>query len=181
DTLDCRSSRLTSFPRSGLSLVDTQRFQNSFSVDILAVAVDGLHQLGKCILQELGVDPESYVQVDGSGLSRHNLTTPTALVSVLQAMDQMPNAAVYRNSLSQAGINGTLRNSFRNSAIEEQLWGKSGWLSRNAALSGYVNPPNYPPLVFSILLNNADTRSSVIGRAMDDVVLLLADLHICGD
>ncbi|MEO0825640.1 MAG: D-alanyl-D-alanine carboxypeptidase/D-alanyl-D-alanine-endopeptidase [Cyanobacteria bacterium J06642_9] len=135
----------------------------------------------KRILQELGVDPESYVQVDGSGLSRHNLATPTALVSVLQAMDQTPNAAVYRNSLSQAGINGTLRNSFRNSAIEEQLWGKSGWLSRNAALSGYVNPPNYPPLVFSILLNNADTRSSVIGRAMDDVVLLLADLHICGD
>ncbi|MEO0532995.1 MAG: D-alanyl-D-alanine carboxypeptidase/D-alanyl-D-alanine-endopeptidase [Cyanobacteria bacterium P01_A01_bin.123] len=135
----------------------------------------------KRILQDMGVDPESYVQVDGSGLSRHNLATPTALVSVLQAMDQTPNAAVYRNSLSQAGINGTLRNSFRNSAIVEQLWGKSGWLSRNAALSGYVNPPNYPPLVFSILLNNADTRSSVIGRAMDDVVLLLADLHVCGD
>ena len=133
----------------------------------------------RTILQDLGVDPSTYVQVDGSGLSRHNLTTPTALVSVLQAMDQTSNAAVYRDSLSHAGVNGTLRNSFRNTAIAEQLWGKTGWLSRNAALSGYVNPPNYPPLVFSILLNNADTRSSVIGRAMDDVVLLFADLQAC--
>ncbi|MEM6591676.1 MAG: D-alanyl-D-alanine carboxypeptidase/D-alanyl-D-alanine-endopeptidase [Cyanobacteria bacterium P01_C01_bin.73] len=133
----------------------------------------------KRVLQELGVAPDAYVQVDGSGLSRHNLTTPEALVSVLQVMARSPHAGTFRNSLSQAGVNGSLRNSFNNSAIAQKVWGKTGWLSRNAALSGYVEPPNHPPLAFSLLLNNADTRSSVIGQVMDEIVLLLGELQSC--
>ena len=97
------------------------------------------------ILASIGVDPESYTLADGSGLSRHNLTTPTALVNTLQGMAATPEAAIYKDSLSVAGVNGTLRNRFRNSPVAGRLQGKTGAVSSNASLSGYLTPPNHPP------------------------------------
>lgn len=127
------------------------------------------------ILQRLGVSPELYKIVDGSGLSRHNLATPQAFVDTLQAMAQSPHAAAYRNSLAVAGTNGTLRN--RLDGI--RFVGKTGAVSHNASLSGYLTPPSYEPLVLSILINNLDQRGSVLRRFIDDIVQVTAQLEDC--
>ena len=127
------------------------------------------------ILQRAGVNPELYEIVDGSGLSRHNLATPQAFVDTLQAMAQSPHATTYRNSLAVAGSSGTLRN--RLGGI--RFVGKTGAVSHNASLSGYLEPANYDPLVLSIIINNLDQRGSVLRRHIDDIVKVAAQLNDC--
>ena len=131
------------------------------------------------ILTDLGVDAAGYRLADGSGLSRHNLVSPEALVQTLQVMARSPYAAVYRDSLAQAGISGTLRHRFRDTAAAGILQGKTGTLSGTVALSGYLTPPQYKPLAFSLMVNQSDRSPQELRQAMDEVVLLLTRLQPC--
>jgi serine-type D-Ala-D-Ala carboxypeptidase/endopeptidase (penicillin-binding protein 4) len=130
-------------------------------------------------LADLGVDPDGYVLADGSGISRHSLVSPEAFVQTLQVMAQVPEAEVYRNSLAIAGVSGTLRNRFVDTPIAGRLWGKTGTASGVAALSGYLNPSNYPSLVFSIIVNHFDQPVREVRPVIDEIVLLLGQLHNC--
>ncbi|MEO1094385.1 MAG: D-alanyl-D-alanine carboxypeptidase/D-alanyl-D-alanine-endopeptidase [Cyanobacteria bacterium J06638_28] len=130
-------------------------------------------------LADLGVNPEAVVMFDGSGLARKNLVTPVALVDTLQAMARSPLADTYRDSLAVAGVSGTLRNRFLETPVAGNLWGKSGAISRNFALAGYLEPENDASLVFSILINNIDQRGSTARRLIDDLVLQIAALSAC--
>ncbi len=114
--------------------------------------------------------------VDGSGLARKNLMTPNAMVTTLQAMARSPFASSYRQSLAIAATSGTLRNRFGDTPVAGQLWGKSGAISRNFALAGYLEPPDYEPLAFSIFINNIDARGSVARQLIDVIVLTIAQL-----
>ncbi|MBV8887989.1 MAG: D-alanyl-D-alanine carboxypeptidase/D-alanyl-D-alanine-endopeptidase [Chroococcidiopsidaceae cyanobacterium CP_BM_RX_35] len=138
----------------------------------------GLHAVSTT-LTELGVDPTSYVLVDGSGLSRHNLVSPEAFVQTLRAMAQLPEAALYRASLPVAGMSGTLKNRFRNTAAQGILQAKTGSMSGVAAISGYLNTPNYEPLVFSMIVNQSDQSATTLRQALDEIVLLITELHHC--
>ncbi|MBE9177752.1 D-alanyl-D-alanine carboxypeptidase/D-alanyl-D-alanine-endopeptidase [Oculatella sp. LEGE 06141] len=130
-------------------------------------------------LTTLGVDAASYALVDGSGLSRHNLVSPEAVVQTLQVMSDSPNAAIYRDSLAIAGISGTLRNRFVDTPVQGNLHGKTGAMSGVAALSGYLQPTHYSPLVFSILVNQFEQPVREVRQAIDEMVLLLAQLRSC--
>jgi len=131
-------------------------------------------------LSQLGVDPKSYVLVDGSGLSRHDLVSPQALVEILQAMAKTPNASIYQGSLPVAGKSGTLANRFRNSSAQGIVQAKTGSMTGVFSLSGYIEPPNYQPLVFSIIVNESDQSGTVIKQAIDEIVVLLTQLKQCG-
>lgn len=128
------------------------------------------------VLAELGLDSTTIRLADGSGLSRHNLVTPAALVNTLQAMAIHPEAEVFRDSLAVAGVSGTLRNRLRNTPLEGNVQGKSGALTGNVSLSGYLQPPNYEPLVFSILINHSDQHARILRDRIDQLLLLIAQL-----
>jgi len=130
-------------------------------------------------LQDLGVDVDQVGLVDGSGLARKNLITPAAMVEVLQGMARSPYFEIYRQSLAVVGISGTLRHRLRETPAAGRLYGKSGAISRNFALAGYLEPPNYEPLAFSIFINNINARGSVARPLIDDIVLQLAALESC--
>jgi len=133
----------------------------------------------KTTLTRLGVNPQTYILADGSGLSRHNLISPAALVQTLNAMAQTPHAAMYRASLPVAGISGTLQDRFRGTPAQGILQAKTGTMSGVAALSGYLSSPNFSPLVFSILVNQSEQSSTGLRQAIDEMVLLLARLRSC--
>lgn len=133
----------------------------------------------RATLSDLGVDPKSYVLEDGSGLSRHNLVSPEAFVQTLRAIALLPQAEIYRVSLPVAGISGTLRNRFKDTPSQGIVYAKSGTMTGVVSLSGYVNPPNYERLVFSIIVNQSDRPASVMRGAIDEVVLLLTRLRRC--
>lgn len=138
-------------------------------------ALDGVAQS----LTDLGITPQSYKLVDSSGLSRHNLISPQALVQILRLMSQTPAAEIYRSSLAIAGSNGTLKRRFQNTVIQGNLQGKTGTLFGVSALSGYLNQSNYRPLVFSIIVNNSEQSNSILNQAIDEIVLLLGRLKKC--
>ncbi|WP_445251381.1 D-alanyl-D-alanine carboxypeptidase/D-alanyl-D-alanine endopeptidase [Microcoleus sp. D2_18a_D3] len=138
----------------------------------------GLKEL-KTVLTQLGVNPNSYRLADGSGLSRHNLITPEALVQTLRLMANSPAASLYRQSLPIAGESGTLKNRFNNTPNRVNLQAKTGTMSGVSALSGYIEVPNYEPLVFSIIVNQSDLSTAKMRSATDEIVLLLNRLRRC--
>ncbi|MBD2111884.1 MULTISPECIES: D-alanyl-D-alanine carboxypeptidase/D-alanyl-D-alanine endopeptidase [Cyanophyceae] len=131
----------------------------------------------RAALAEIGVDATALRLADGSGLSRHNLVSPIALVETLQVMTTHPQGAVFRDSLAIAGRSGTLSNRLRGTVLEGRLQGKSGALTGNVALSGYVQPPNYEPLVFSLLINHSNQSATVLRQKIDQLLLLVAQLE----
>ncbi|MEG4495659.1 D-alanyl-D-alanine carboxypeptidase/D-alanyl-D-alanine-endopeptidase [Microcoleus sp. F10-C6] len=138
----------------------------------------GLKEL-KTVLTQLGVNPNSYILADGSGLSRHNLISPEALVQTLRFMANSPAASIYRQSLPIAGENGTLKNRLNITPNRVILQAKTGTLSGVSALSGYIEVPNYEPLVFSIIVNQSDLSAAKMRSATDEIVLLLNRLRRC--
>lgn len=130
-------------------------------------------------LTQLGVSSASYRFGDGSGLSRRNLVTPSAIAQLLQGMLHSPHAEIFRRSLAVAGVNGTLKNRLRSTPLQGNLQGKTGTLTGISALSGYVNPPHYEPLVFSILLNHSQLSASQQRAIIDQILLLLSQLQSC--
>ncbi len=138
----------------------------------------GLQEL-KTALTQLGVNPNSYKLADGSGLSRHNLISPEALVQTLRLMANSPAASVYRASLPVAGESGTLKNRINITPNRVILQAKTGTLSGVSALSGYIEVPNYESLVFSIIVNQSDLSAAKVRSATDEIVLLLNRLRRC--
>ena len=130
------------------------------------------------ILTDLGVNPEGYRLVDGSGLSRQNLLSPEAVVQTLQAMAQTPYASIYRDSLPTAGVSGTLQRRFQDSYLQGNLRAKTGTLQNVSALSGYLDMPS-EQLVFSIMLNQSNQPSDIGRAAIDEIVEVLSRLRFC--
>ena len=130
-------------------------------------------------LVELGLDRSKYVLSDASGLSRQNLATPKTLVTTLRLMLDSPNSSIYRNSLAQSGIRGTLKNRFSNSDLRGNVWGKTGTLTGVGTLSGYMIDAHRQTVFFSIVVNNSELSSQKIRQAIDEIVTLLYHSNRC--
>ncbi len=130
-------------------------------------------------LTAMGVDPQAYSIYDGSGLSRHNLVAPTTFIRVLSVMATSPVGQIYRDSLPIAGISGSLKNRMKGTVAQGIVRAKTGSLSGVASLSGYINPPQYSPLVFSVILNQHDRPTSQMVKVIDEVMVVLARLKQC--
>ena len=130
-------------------------------------------------LTELGVNPQSYRISDGSGLSRHNLVAPMAFIQLLSGMATTPEGKLFRDSLPVGGVSGTLRNRLKGTLAQGIVQAKTGSMSSTITLSGYINPPKYAPLVFSIMLNQHDTSTSKMSKVIDEIMVLLAKLEQC--
>ncbi len=127
-------------------------------------------------LIDLGINPTSYNLTDGSGLARKNTVSPEALVQVLQALE---TNRTFRSSLPIAGQPGSLKNRFKETTPPGSIQAKTGYLTGAIALSGYVQPPTYDPIVFSILLNHSTETLDTQRNAIDAIVLLLTQLTPC--
>lgn len=131
------------------------------------------------ILTKLGIEQNSYQLKDGSGLSRHNLITPSALVQLLQLIANTEYYDIFLDSLAVAGKNGTLQNRFKDTIVTDKLYGKTGTLSGVSALSGYLQRENEVTLVISIIVNNSTLKSSSLRKIIDEIVLLFAQAKDC--
>jgi serine-type D-Ala-D-Ala carboxypeptidase/endopeptidase (penicillin-binding protein 4) len=144
-------------------------------LDLKATSADKGLFVVKSFLNEIGIAPDSVVQYDGSGLSRHNLVTSASLVQLYTYMaKQSRYADAWRNALTIGGVDGTLQNRFKNTKAANNVRGKTGTIDQVSALSGYVTTASGEKLVFSILVNSVnDTklRQAVI----DEIVVGLAN------
>jgi D-alanyl-D-alanine carboxypeptidase/D-alanyl-D-alanine-endopeptidase (penicillin-binding protein 4) len=107
----------------------------------------------KRFLNRIGVTAVEVQMEEGSGLSRNSLITPHAIVSLLTCMHDRETSAVFKESLSVAGVDGSLQARFRGTNAAGNLRAKTGTLRWAQALSGYVTSKAGEPLAFSIILN----------------------------
>ncbi len=133
----------------------------------------GLEVVAK-FLSEAGIQPGSVVQDDGSGLSRHNLITPSAAVNLYVYMSRHRYAADWQAAQTVAGVDGTLQNRFKNTSAAGNVRGKTGTLDQVGTLSGYLTTAGGERLAFSILTNNLPD-GAVRRSTMDEIALLLTN------
>ena len=108
---------------------------------------------------------------DGSGLSRLDLVSPESATRLLGVAAQSPWSKTFRDSLPNAGRDGTL--SDRLTSLRDRVSAKTGSLTYDHSLSGYLTRDNNEVLVFSIICNDATGQSHAI-RTIDAIVNLLA-------
>ncbi len=126
-------------------------------------------------LTEIGVAPDGIIQHDGSGLSRHNLMTPAAVVQLYTYMGRQSKfSQVWRDSLTIGGVDGTLRRRFAGTRASGNVRGKTGTIDQVSALSGYVKTNAGEELVFSMVVNGVNEVTARTS-AMDEIVVNLAN------
>ena len=101
-----------------------------------------------------GISPDDVVQSDASGLSRHDLVTPRAIVALLQFAQKQPWFETYFNSLPVAGVDGTLEDRMKNTPAAGHIHAKTGSVEHVRTLSGFADTPSGRRLIFSFLSNN---------------------------
>ena len=104
-------------------------------------------------LKGAGIDPTTVSITDGSGLSQYDRITPRDLLLILQSDWNGPNRDVVLDALPVAGVRGTLRNSYRGTAAEKNVFAKTGSISHVRTISGFVRTKTHGPVTFSFLVN----------------------------
>ena len=170
-------------------IITTNKDSNNLYAELLLRALgDRLHEIspddnvrGGLIainkyLQSINIPVAQVSLADGSGLSRHNLTTPRAIVKLLQTVASDRN---FRKSLAISNVDGTLTNRFKNSSAQGLIQAKTGTLTGAIALSGYAHPQNHREVIFSIIINNSNLPPRELRKYIDAIALLLTRLESC--
>jgi D-alanyl-D-alanine carboxypeptidase/D-alanyl-D-alanine-endopeptidase (penicillin-binding protein 4) len=116
---------------------------------------------------DAGIATGDVAQTDGSGLSRHDLVTPRALVALLQYAAKQSWFAAFYDSLPVAGLDGTLEVRLKNSSAAMRIHAKSGSVEHVRTRSGYAELPNGERLVFSFMSNNMGSKGHDATDALD--------------
>jgi serine-type D-Ala-D-Ala carboxypeptidase/endopeptidase (penicillin-binding protein 4) len=127
----------------------------------------------KQFLLQAGLKEEDFVLLDGSGLSRRDLVTPSAVTRLLIYAAHQPWGAAYEETLPVAGVDGSLSERFLNSPAAGLVHAKTGTLSHVSALSGYGQTLAGKRFVFSIFCNNYNLPAAKVVPAIDAIVRLL--------
>ena len=138
-------------------------------------AVDSVYSVEKGIEYSL----ENYLQgipqkprwVDGSGLSRYNLFTPESLVYLLTKMYREISQEKLFTYFPVGGDSGTLKNYYKNE--KPYIYAKSGTLSNNYNLSGYLVTKKGTVLIFSYMNNHYQGNSSNRKKEMEEFFMQL--------
>ena len=143
--------------------------------DAHASSEAGLVAIGE-VLMEWGVPAADYVLRDGSGLSRYDLMTPEALVVLLRRMhEDQRHRELFAATLPLAGSEGTLSARLRATRAHGNVRAKTGSMRGVWAIAGYLSTRDGETLAFAILANHFTISPSVIDKAIDDVLVRLAD------
>jgi len=115
--------------------------------------------------------------VDGSGISRSDQATPLAINGILEKMYfDLVHFDDFYNSLSIAGVDGTLRGRMMNSSAGNNFRGKTGTLNGVCGLAGYLTTPQGEDLIVTIIFEFNKGGWGYYRDIQDQIVELLLDL-----
>lgn len=176
---DTSAHTLHSIPSDSLYKVMMQESDNFIAEQLLQLCAGiisdslkseiAIKYVKKNFLFDLPDEPQ---WVDGSGLSRYNLFTPRSVVRMWEKiMVMVPQERLFK-LLAVGGLTGTINNSFRGGS--PYVFGKTGTLSNNHNLSGYLVTQKGRLMIFSYMNNNYTVKSSEVRKQMETV---LSSIH----
>lgn len=140
--------------------------ERSLTSDPYSIAQKELEQF---LSKEMGIGSDQVSVSDGSGLSRHNLITTSALARILRYCYASETRDEFLKALPEPG-EGTLKHRLKGVNVQA----KTGSIDRVSALSGYVFNGKGNTLVFSMIFNNYSVSGSRIKSLEDQIVKALA-------
>ncbi|WP_419893077.1 D-alanyl-D-alanine carboxypeptidase/D-alanyl-D-alanine-endopeptidase [Oceanobacillus kimchii] len=134
----------------------------------------------KDVLGELGLNVDTILLRDGSGMSHKNLIPAVELSELLYVIQEKDWFTSFQSVLPVAGhpermIGGTLRNRMTDSPATKNAIAKTGSITGVSTLSGYVTTADGKEVIFSILINNFLGSSATIRSIEDSIVNAIAD------
>jgi D-alanyl-D-alanine carboxypeptidase/D-alanyl-D-alanine-endopeptidase (penicillin-binding protein 4) len=142
-----------------LLLVCSQAVSDTLQPDI------AIRYIKKNFLRDLVDEPQ---WVDGSGLSRYNLFTPRSIVEVWKKIYKLiPRDRLFA-ILATGGRSGTIKNWYKGD--QPYIFGKTGSLSHNHCLSGYLVAKSGKTFIFSFMNNNFASPVNEIKINMENIL-----------
>ena len=132
-------------------------------------------KLEKDFLKSVGVADGDVVLFDGSGLSRGNLVTPRATVTLLRWVAQQPWGEAFLSTLAIAGKDGTLEARMKGSPAVDRLHAKTGALEHVRSISGFATTVRGERLVFSMFGNNSPGAGQEVSFVLDDIGVAMVE------
>lgn len=128
-------------------------------------------------IDDNGIYSTGTAVVDGSGISRFDQITPGAIIGLLEVMYfDVNNYNNFYNSLSIAGVDGTLRHRMTGTGAENNFHGKTGSLNGVTSLAGYLKTINNEDLIVSIIFEFESGGRDYYKSIEDDIVETLCTL-----
>jgi D-alanyl-D-alanine carboxypeptidase/D-alanyl-D-alanine-endopeptidase (penicillin-binding protein 4) len=130
----------------------------------------------RALLSSWGIPQTTYVQYDGSGLSRYDYVTADLIVTILQRMYSDPrHREAFVATLPVAGKDGTIASRMKKTRAEGNATAKTGSIANVRTLSGYVRTRDGETLAFSILANSFTIPGATVNWIADLAVETLAN------
>ena len=117
--------------------------------------------------------PHEFQWVDGSGLSRYNMTTPGNMVALLDQLWDKLGEEKIRLIFPAGGVNGTIENYYQSDP--PYIYAKTGTLRNHHALSGFIFTTHRKRYVFSFMNSNYVGNSLPVKREMEKVLNLIRE------
>jgi len=130
-------------------------------------------------VKDAGVPDSEFHLDDGCGLSKENTISANAIAHVLAHEFISPNFQAFLASLSVAGSDGTLERRFGTAATHDlrgRVFGKSGFVEGDSALSGYLHGRDDKWYAFSILFNGIPHESNSAIKPLQDQLIKDLDM-----
>lgn len=129
-------------------------------------------------LAKFGVNTDTVMLRDGSGMSHKNLIPAEELTKFLYEIQDESWFPVFKNALPVAGeserlVEGTLRDRMTGDSTKGNVIAKTGSLTGVSTLSGYVTSKDGEKLIFSIMMNNYKTGPMT--EIQDEIATTLAE------
>ncbi len=126
------------------------------------------------IFTSWGMDTTRMKIVDGCGLSRLDLVSPSNIVALLTGMYHGKYFQPFYESLPIAGVDGSLRNRMKGTKAENNVHAKTGFIGYVRSLSGYVTSLDGEMFAFSMMANHYTVPTMMAEKIQNDVCVRLA-------
>ena len=178
---DWRNIAKHTTPLSVLVLVTNKKSQNHYAEQILKIIAaetrrNGSWSAGNAVVKDwltgkVGVSPNEFMPVDGSGMSRQNRASASAFVHLLRYMWKSPWREEFVSSLPYTGDKDSkFGNRLRQPPFARQVYAKTGYIAGVIGLSGYVHSQSGKVYAFSFLFNQYRVGVYAVYRLQDEML-----------
>lgn len=174
----------------GRLVLDLNKFSNNVVAEVIlktlgavefgapGTTTRGLGVVARFLDEELGIPLNSYVQADGSGLSRLDRFSPRQVVELLDhAWTDFHLGPEFVSSLKVAGLDGWNPPRFRAPPLMGEMRLKSGHIRGVNTLSGYVHTGSGRTVAFCIMVNEHRAAQWEVDDRMAELARLVIESY----